>query len=485
MSAELAEFLGSCRYDPLRYVLGAFDWGQGDLKGFDGPDKWQREFLKDLGKQLKRKERYGGPVRLSVASGHGVGKSALVSWIALFYMSTRPGCLGTVTANTERQLKNRTWRELAKWHKLCINRDMFKWEKESFRAIEDPETWYTAAIPWSENNSEAFAGQHEKYTFMIFDEASGIPDVIWQVASGAMTTPGAMWLAFGNPTRTSGYFYDTFHKLKQRWDNRNIDSRTAKMADRKYLNELVEDYGEDSDYVRVRVLGQFPRQATAQLIPTDIVEGAQYRRLDEDDYQDLPLLMGVDVARYGDDASCFVWRRGPKIIKHEFHKERDLVSLTQIIAAHLERERCQCFIDSVGIGAGVYDMLTRLDYSPISVSSGRRASNPRIYYNLRIELWDKMKTWLETADIPNDDRIRAQLVGPEYSFDQNSNKMLLEKKDHMKKRGLESPDWADALALTFLVPGNESPHMADEDDFLATLRGSRGGNDFRDEHTGY
>lgn len=487
ISAEqkLINWVASCKYDPLRFVLGAFDWGKGKLKGQTGPDKWQKQQLKELGRQLKDREKNGGPVRFSTASGHGVGKSAEVAWVVLFYMATRPDCLGTVTANTERQLKNRTWRELAKWHKLSITSHWFKWERESFRAISSPETWFTAAIPWSETNSEAFAGQHEKYTFMLMDEASGIANIIFQVASGAMTTPGALWMLFGNPTRPSGYFYDTFNKQNHRWQTYNIDSRTAKMADSKYLQEIVDDYGLDSDYVRVRVLGQFPRQASAQLIPTNIVEEAQARKLELTDYDQYPLMMGADIARYGDDATCFVWRRGPKIIRHEFHKDRDLVSIAQIMAVHLEREPCQCFIDEIGVGAGVVDMLERFGHDVFGVSVSRKASNPRTYFNLRIELWDQMKKWLETADIPDEQRIKDQLIGPEYSFERKSSKMLLERKEDMKKRGLESPDWADALAMTFLVPGMSPTANMSEDDFFEQLRGSSSVNDNRDQDTGY
>lgn len=488
---KLIDWLAECRYDPLRFVMGAFEWGKGQLRDFDGPDKWQREYLKELGKAVKRKERYGGPVRMAVASGHGVGKSAVTSWVTLWYMSTRPGCLGTVTANTERQLKNRTWRELAKWHKMSLVRDMFKWEKESFRSVDEPETWFTAAIPWSESNSEAFAGQHEKYTFMIFDEASGIADVIWQVASGAMTTPGAMWLAFGNPTRPSGMFYDCWQKRdkdtgKLRWIVRNIDSRSAKVADKKYLNELVQDYGEDSDYVRVRVLGQFPRQSSAQLIPTNLVEAAMVREAEKDEYEQYPLMMGVDIARYGDDQSCIVWRRGPKIIKHEFHKDNDLVTMARIIATHLEANPCQCFLDEVGIGAGVLDMVNRMGYDVMGVSAGRRSTNPRVYHNLRIELWDAMKKWMETADIPNEQRIRDQLVAPEYSFNRETGRMLLERKEDLKKRGVESPDFADALSLTFIVPSVNGYKEREEDEFISNLRGGQDyGSEYRDEHTGY
>lgn len=484
--SDLIDWAASCKYDPVKFVEEGFDWGEGDLAEYDGPDDWQKEFLADLGREVERAEREGGPVRFATASGHGIGKSALVSWVVLWYMSTRPDCLITVTANTERQLKNRTWREVAKWWKKCITRGWFRWERESFRSNDRPETWFAAAIPWSENNSEAFAGQHEKYTMVIMDEASGVANVIWEVVSGAMTTPGAIHLAFGNPTRPSGKFFDCFNKQGHRWKTRNIDARSAKMADKTYLQELVDDFGEESDYVRVRVMGQFPRQASAQLIPTDIVEDAQARRLPKEEYDHLPLLMGVDVARFGDDSTCFVWRRGPKVIDYEFHQSRDIIDISRIVAAHLEREPAMCFVDEIGYGAGVLDALKKYGFDPIGVSTQRKATNPRVYYNLRIELWDQMRKWLETADIPAEQRIKEQFTGPEYMFERATARMILERKEDMKKRGLESPDFADALALTFVIPGMSSPAQTDEDEFFAMLRGNRSPQDTgRDRHTGY
>lgn len=461
----LTDWVASCFYDPVKFVRGAFDWGRGDLKDQEGPDEWQVAYLQELGDQIRNKEQNGGPVRFATASGHGVGKSAVVSWFVLWYLSTRPDALVTVTANTERQLKNRTWRELAKWWKKSIVRDWFKWERESFRHVEKPETWFAAAIPWSETNSEAFAGQHEKYTAVVMDEASGIANVIWEVVSGAMTTPGAVHLAFGNPTRPSGKFYDCFAKQSHRWITRNIDSRSAKMADQKYLQELVDDFGLDSDYVRVRVLGQFPRQATAQLIPTDLVEEAMARNIPREEYDHLPLLMGVDVARFGDDTTCFVWRQGPKVIDFEMHSNRDTIDVARMVAAHVERRPATVFVDENGVGAGVVDALRHMGYEIFGVSTGRKATNSKVYYNLRVELWDAgLKKWLERADIPSDERIKEQLIAPEYHFDRQTARMMLERKEDLKKRGLPSPDWADALAMTFIMPGMEHKKPDDDED---------------------
>jgi hypothetical protein len=320
------------------------------------------------------------------------------------------------------------------------------------------------------------------------DEASGIENIIWEVVSGALTTPGAVHIAFGNPTRASGKFYDCFNSQSHRWNTRNIDARTAKMADQKYLQELVDDFEEDSDYVRVRVLGQFPRQASHQLIPTHWVFQAQEREMPKEEYETQPLLMGVDIARFGDDQSCIVWRRGRKVTGYEYHRQRDVLHMARVVSAHLEREPCTCFIDGNGIGAGVIDTLKALgDYDIIEVLTQRPPMKTKVYHNLRIELWDTMRSWMELADLPRGDRLKEQFTQPEYHFVQQSGKMLLESKDMMRKRGLPSPDFADALAMTFLLPG-EGVQRFDEDEWISRLRGTyrdSGNLGDRDNLTGY
>jgi hypothetical protein len=241
---------------------------------------WQEELLEYLGQCIR--DGHGGEdavaVLLAVASGHGIGKSALVAWIILWFISTRENPQIVVTAGTQEQLRSKTWRELAKWHKLAINRDWFKWTATRLYNVEAPEQWFASAIPWSANNPESFAGTHEKHVLVIFDEASQIDNIIWETTEGAMTTPGAVWIAFGNPTRNTGRFAECWGRFKHRWKQWQVDSRTAKKANRAQLDQWVQDYGEDSDFVRVRVRGMFPRAGSVQFIPNDLVRNAMQRK---------------------------------------------------------------------------------------------------------------------------------------------------------------------------------------------------------------
>jgi hypothetical protein len=483
----LLQWVADCRFDPLKFVMEGFEWGVDDLADWDGPDEWQKEDLILLGKELERAEREGGPVQIARASGHGVGKSTFIAMAVLFYMSTRPECVGTITANTERQLSNRTWRELAKWRARCITGHWFVMEKTKMFHVELPETWFVAAIPWSENNSEAFAGQHERYTFMIFDEGSAVANVIYEVASGAMTTPGALWLVYGNPTRNTGFFYDIFHKLKHRWLTRHIDSRTAKAADKTYTARLVEDHGEDSDYVRVRVLGQFPRQSASQFISTEIVQEAVKRELAPREYDRYAIVLGVDVARFGDDRTVLVWRQGPKILKMLALDQLDLVQVYRHVQGAM-RDRsipvATCFIDEIGLGAGLLDMCRRANLNAIGVNASWRSNKPNVHGNIRIDLWDDMREWMRNADIPDDKRLIAALTGPEFTYRANSNLLLIEGKKDMKRRGLDSPDEADAVALTFFAAAYELGDDDMEDLLAATAEGGHGGYG-RSQMTGY
>ncbi len=274
---QLVQILAEFVYDPLGYVY--FNWGW-DFEAGEGPDKWQADVLNDIGEamRLAAAGQYGeaeekmASVRIAVASGHGIGKSALISWILKWFAATRPHPQIVVTANTKNQLETKTWRELAKWNKKARDGHLFKWTATRFSREGHHETWFAAAIPWSKEKSEAFAGTHEAHVLFLFDEASIIDDIIWEVAEGAMTTPGTLWVAFGNPTQNTGRFRECFGKFRHRWITRQIDSRSAKMVNQAQVQQWIEDYGEDSDFVRVRVKGWFPRASVAQFIPSDVVE---------------------------------------------------------------------------------------------------------------------------------------------------------------------------------------------------------------------
>ncbi|HOU64678.1 MAG TPA: hypothetical protein PK861_01425, partial [Thermomonas sp.] len=274
----LAEDIGAFFADPLGFVLYAFPWGKKGTRLAEefGPDDWQIRVLDELGKAVRegREVKDALPVLLAVASGHGIGKTALISWIILWFISTREFPQIVVTAGKKEQLTSKTWRELAKWSKMAINGHWFVWTSTKLEHALYPDTWYASAIPWSKNAPENFAGTHEEHVLVVYDEASAIDDVIWEVTDGAMTTPGAIWIAFGNPTKNTGRFHACFNKFRDLWRRFQIDSREAKKANRRLLDLWVKLYGEDSDFVKVRVRGVFPSAGDLQFIPSEDVQAA-------------------------------------------------------------------------------------------------------------------------------------------------------------------------------------------------------------------
>ena len=446
LTADMEEFYD----DPLGFVYYAFEWGRGELVGEDGPDVWQQAQLTSLSKALKRDPDCN--IREAVASGHGIGKTAEVAFVILWAMSTRPQLSGVVTANTMGQLNTKTWRELALWYKRLINRHWFKWSATKFWHVEHPETWFVAATPNTEHNSEAFAGLHAKYKLIIYDEASAIADKIWEVTEGAMTDPRSIWLVFGNPTRNTGRFKRCFEEDRKRWVRYNIDSRTAKRTNKAELEEWITAYGLDSDFVRIRVLGQFPRAGAMQFIPGDAVERAMLGEIPYEAWCLFPVVIGVDVARYGDDKTCIAIRQGRKL--HEVRKFREINTMRTaaevVVAAKDYGGAAAIFVDGVGVGAGVVDRLQMLGHAVIEVNGGGTAFDEVTYYNATSEMWDRMRQWLRAgADLPSKDHdLRRALTSREYYFDEKD-RVRMERKQDLKKRGLDSPDEADALAHTF------------------------------------
>lgn len=429
------------------WIHWAFDWGQGELADYSGPDEWQSAFMRDIDAALRVDP--DGNVRLATASGHGIGKTAQVAWLILWAMSTRPHLAGVVTANTMQQLNTKTWRELALWHKRLINRHWFKWSATKFWHVDHSETWCVNAVPNSEHNSEAFAGTHAKYKIIVFDEASAIPDIIWEVADGAMTDPRSIFAVFGNPTKNTGKFRECFNR-GSRWQQRKVDSRTAKMTNKTEIAEWIAEYGEDSDFVRVRVRGEFPRTGSEQFIGSDIVDFAMANELPFEAHCMLPPVLGCDVARYGDDKSVVIVRQGRKIIYMEKYREYNTQQLAVAVIAAIKKFNVAIsFVDGVGVGAGVVDRLRMLGYEVCEVNAGVTATDDEVYYNKRAEMWGRMRTWLASgADIPLDLELREALIGLEFGFD-DKERIRLERKKDMKKRGLASPDEGDALAHTF------------------------------------
>jgi len=466
INLQIAEESAKYYADPLGWVMWAFDWDYGTLEGFHGPDKWQEEVLVEIGSAVLDRNFDGinpvDPIQEAVSSGHGIGKSAITSWLILWLMSTRPHCKGVVTANTGDQLKTKTWGELGKWKKLCITGHWFEWNNAkgsmNLYHLKFPESWRVDAQTCREENSESFAGLHAANStpFYIFDEASAVPDKIWEVAEGGKTDGEPHHYVFGNPTRNTGKFHECFNAQKHRWTTHQIDSRTARMTNKKKIEAWRQDWGEDSDFFRVRVLGRFPKASDMQFIPLDVVTEAAGRRtlyLPDD-----PLICGVDVARGGDDNNMVQFRRGfdaysEKTYKIPGEKTRDSMQLISKLCDIFDRHRPHViFIDETGLGGPIADRLKQLGYHVIGVNFGAKATNEKLYNNRASEMWAKMRQWLfDGGCIKENAELEADLTNRMYDHN-DRNQLVLERKKDMKKRGLSSPDWADALGLTFAAP---------------------------------
>jgi hypothetical protein len=450
LDKELQEACVEYANDPGRFDRFMYDWGVGQLAGWEPQDWWHKEVDDAITGYLNGPETM--PLCIAVSSGHGAAKTSYVARRMHWFMSCRDHPQVVCTANTESQLITKTWRELAKWHKLSANRDWFDWTATSYYLKTHPETWKAHAIPWSENNTEAFAGTHEENVLVVFDEASKISDKIWEVTDGVFTTKKNIWLVFGNGTRNVGRFYDCFHKLKGKpWLTWQIDSRTCKAANKPYLERLVEQYGgADTDQARVRVRGLFPKTATRQLISTEAVETCQAN--EAEGWEMLPKVMGVDVARFGENSSTICIRQGRKVSEIEILPKQDLMITAHHVAEVIKKERpLQVFVDGSGIGAGVVDRLRQLNFPVVDVNGGNASLNPR-FLNKRAEMWWEMKEFIEAGcELPKSQRLKEELTCVEYDYTDKGRIRLDRKSDIMDKYGF-SPDLADSLSLTFAYP---------------------------------
>lgn len=458
---KLIEAISECMYDPWRYALTMYPWGRSGTPYAnwpDGPDLWQATVLRDIGAHMLAVATGQTPDRttqVAVRSGHGIGKSWLIQLIIQWFLSTRSNPQIVVTAGTKTQLETKLWRELNKNYTHALNGHWFEWSATSFRLKGEGHLWAANAIPWSRDNPAAFQGTHEQDVLFVYDEASAIHDDIWQASEGAFTTPGGLWIAFGNPTVETGRFADCFTRFRHRWLTYTIDSRTTKAADHAKLNEWVDDYGEDSDFVRVRVRGLPPKTSATGLISASLVQESIDRDIQEEFIpMTVPRVCGIDVAHGGDSRTVLTFRRGPLVRKEDIYKfsEANNMVLADKIAMILAKERPDvAFIDAHGAGKGVYDRLIQLRYTNVvpAYSGDRSVVVERLnYYNPRAEWWGTMAQWLTESKIPPDDDLRQELVAQPVSRDAGNRLKLMSKED-MRKIGLPSPDSADSLALTF------------------------------------
>jgi hypothetical protein len=459
LNKMLAEDMGRFYADPKGFVQYAFPWGSGELVG-RGLEQWQADALDDIGRQVAERGFDGfnpvSPVQVSVVSGHGVGKSTLTAWITLWILSTRPYSVGTITSNTNQQLENKTWAQIRKWHRLCVTQHWFRTTSGkgsmAIRHVTHPEDWFAAGHTCAKENSEAFQGQHavNSTSFYIMDEASAIPKEIFDAAQGGLTDGEPMMFLFGNPTRNTGFFHETFHRHRKHWTNVVVDSRDVSITNKKLLDRWIKAYGFDSDFVRVRVRGVFPRSSALQFIGTDLVNAARGRAVSPMMYIEAPRILGVDIARSGDDSTVLIKRQGRAAYGiQDFADLRTGQIVGAITDVITDWDPDMIFLDMGNIGAAIYDILVDQGHNRIvqGVWFGG-GSTLQQCKNKRVDMWWRMRDWLRGGSIPDHDQLCDDLVGPETLPD-DMGIVRLEPKEAMKKRGLASPDFGDALALTF------------------------------------
>jgi phage terminase large subunit len=439
MSNDQVEAIVEWMNDPVKFVEDVFQVE---------PDKWQAEAMRAI----------ATTDRVTVRSGHGIGKSACMSWVILWFLCTRPTAKVPCTAPTAHQLSDVLWGELAKWHRKMhpALRDMIEVKQDMVIRKDSPKTAFAVARTARKEQPEAFQGFHDENLLFIIDEASGVEDVIFEVGEGAMSTKGAKVFMAGNPTRTQGYFYDSHHRMREAWYAMKVSSADAKMVDEAFIKNMALRYGSDSNVFRVRVQGEFPNAEDDTVITLEMCESAIGRDVARSDAK---VIWGLDVARFGDDRTALAKRCGNTLIEPiRSWQGKDLMQTAGLVVQEFENtpyeDRPQMImVDSIGLGSGVVDRLREQGYPVRGVNVAESPSvNSEKYMRLRDELWFKARDWFasKAVCIPNQDELIGDLTVPHYSVT-SGGKLKVEDKTEIKKRLPRSPDLADAFCLTFAI----------------------------------
>lgn len=466
LADELAQFYD----DPLGFVMFAYPWGVPGtaLENESGPDDNQKEFLLSLAEEVGERGFDGMtpvmPIQMSESSGHGTGKSAMGAWLADWILSTRPHSIGTVTAGTFVQLESRTWAAIRFWTKLCITGHWFDIQARGIHHKQFPETWKVVAQTCKEENAQAFAGQHAatSTSWYLFDEASEVPDKVFETAYGGLTDGEPMFFAWGQMVRNTGEFYRIcFGDLAERWNHRRVDSRTSRFTNKKLIEQWEKDYGPESDHYKVRVLGYPPSASELQFIDKGRIDAAR-KRIGVA-LPDEPLIAGFDVSGGGSAWNVIRYRRGldgnPQGMEpiripgeHDPDRSQRVALCAQLLSDRRPgRTLAAMFVDAA-FGAAIVVRLQAMGFTNVfEVNFGAASPEPH-YLNKRAFMWGQMKEWLLLGGLPpKDEKLAHQLSLPGYHVN-SSGKLVIESKDSLKERGEQSPDDADAFALTWGAP---------------------------------
>lgn len=439
---------------------------QWDEKLKEGVLPWQWEASGTL---VKRR-------RLSVRSGHGVGKSAFLSWTILWFHTCYFPAKGGCTAPTATQMSDVLWAELSLWHRRLKEKlpqlgEKFNWKTDAFEMLEAPQESFSVARTARPEKPEALQGLHSKHVLIVVDEASGVAESIFEAGRGALSSDSSFVILASNPTRLEGLFYDTHHKLKEMWGTIQVNGETCPLQSKLFRDEIIHQYGQDSNYYRVRVSGDFPLEESDSVIPMHLCEAATVRDVKSFG----PVVWGIDVARFGGDRTVLVKRVTNSTAEpHMAWGGMDTMQSAGKIYAEWQKTLPEnrpgtIFVDVIGVGAGVLDRLLELNLPAVGVNVAEAASIDDRYSRLRDELWFRARKWLEKKDckLVRDDTLIAELSMPKYAFT-STGKIKVESKDEMKKRYPRSPDVADAFCLTFgdsaeyRGPSSYDPHYFED-----------------------
>lgn len=427
------------------------------------PDEWQRAALMDLADNPK----------VAIKSGQGVGKTGMEAVALLWFLCCYPYPRIVATAPTKQQLHDVLWSEVSKWmSKSPLLSEILKWTKTYIYMVGNEKRWF--AVARTATKPENMQGFHEDNMLFIVDEASGVADPIMEAILGTLSGENNKLLLCGNPTRTSGTFYDAFHADRAIYRCHTVSSADSPRTNKENIESLIRKYGEDSNVVRVRVKGEFPNQEDDVFIALSLIEqcGSKLFELSEDSL--LPnIIFGVDVARFGNDETVIYRNARGKLKIVAKRRGQDLMATVgDIVAAYRKavkefpdyKGRIYVNIDDTGLGGGVTDRLrevkreerlNRLFVIPINAAEkietdtkmGKEAAEH--YNNLTTHMWASLRELLENKqiEIEDDAETFAQLSSRKY-FMASNGKIQMEKKEDMKKRGLDSPDRGDAAALS-------------------------------------
>lgn len=409
-------------------------------------EKWQLEALRALPNNMN----------LSVRSGHGVGKSAFLSWVIYWFATTHFPFRIPCTAPTAHQLQDVLWGELALWRRKMDQRfqNLFDITSDRLTLRAAPQEGYAVARTARPENPEAFQGFHCENILFIADEASGVDDAIFAPLEGALTTPGARSILTANPTRASGFFYDTHHRNRKHYYCMKASCLDSKLVSKEYEQKMRDQYGINSNVYRVRVMGEFPTEDADVLVPLSIVEPAVGREVVALEYAPV---WGLDVARYGSCLNALAKRQANVLLEpistwgNCSTMETSGRLLREYKATPYEMRPAEILVDVIGVGAGVYDRCEEMGLPVVAVNVGEepsRMSDGR-FARLRDELWWNVREWFASLDnqIPDDAFLIGELCTVRYGIT-STGKIKVEGKAEMIARNVPSPDRADSLMLT-------------------------------------